>query len=481
MPFPLRSPLALLALVSLVFLISLVACKGSDKAETGPADTPATQEEGTPSEAGASAPAETSAATAEGAGGIAARPDRPKKPPVIDSDTDILIVINGQPISRRVYDTQLAMLRPTDQFDNFSEEEEELPEPDNEIKAEILSILIQVELATIEAYSLGFAPTSQEREELFKAAARNFGGEEELSKALSEFGGSIDEYHNQVERTEALKNWRDAAFLSIAKISEEEIKEFYDSHLEDAKHDDQVRAIHIMFPIPLATGTPEENEENKQKVRVRAEEALTLARSGRDFQELMRIYMDENTRNATADGRLGWISQGQSFPELEEVIFKMEPGEISDIIETSFSLHIAKVLEKRAAGTLSYEELKPEIKELLFENKIDSLLQERLKEMVKNAKIEIKDPILNKLWTAYFENDFSLPEELSGQASLSDPPAAGGSDSPATPEQSPASDTPGSDSPADTPQTTDEVSQGTQGGSPEGSSEMEYDSFFGTY
>jgi peptidyl-prolyl cis-trans isomerase C len=273
---------------------------------------------------------------------------------------------------------------------------EELPELDDDTKVEVLDLLIRVELVTQEAYRLGFAPSEEELDSLAAQAMENYGGREALEAALIESGDSLATFRAQVARNEAILAWRDTAFLARATVSEEEARAFYDEHQEEVAHGPEVRAIHIMFPMPLeSTG-----DESRAAIRAKADEALTLAHSGMDFEELMYAYMDPNTLNVTANGNLGWVSKGSSLPDLEEAIFSLEPGQISDIVETPFSLHIIKVLETRPAGTISFEELRPSIVEALFEDKIDTLVQARVEELIANAQVEIEDPVLAALWKA---------------------------------------------------------------------------------
>jgi parvulin-like peptidyl-prolyl isomerase len=298
---------------------------------------------------------------------------------------------------------------------------------------QVLNVLFAMELAAQEAYRLGFAPYGEELVSLSKKAAEEFGGEEEIEKSLAESGSNLDDFRLQVARNEALKEWRNTAFLSKAKISEEEARDFYEQNLSGIYHEKQYRTVHIMFPLPIAPFGQGQEDGSRQKVRQRAQEALELAKAGLDFEDLMKAYMDETTMEATSQGNLGWIGKGDSFPEIEEAIFKLEPGETTEIIETPFSLHIAKVMEIREAGNFSFEEVKPEILELLFESNIDALVQEKLDELMASADIKILDPELMPLWEAFRKNDGTLPPELSGRpeppiSETPAPPAGGAAD-----------------------------------------------------
>jgi parvulin-like peptidyl-prolyl isomerase len=100
---------------------------------------------------------------------------------------------------------------------------------------------------------------------------------------------------------------------------------------------------------------------------------------------------------------MGWISQGATFPQLEEVLFEMSPGDISDRLETPLSLHILKVLDVRPPGVTPFQELKPDIVVFLSDYKIDLAFQQRMEELVNQAQIKFMDPELESAYEEYIK------------------------------------------------------------------------------
>ena len=79
-----------------------------------------------------------------------------------------------------------------------------------------------------------------------------------------------------------------------------------------------------------------------------AETALNQLNAGADFETLAEQY-DPLTR-----GDLGWFPRGYlTVPELDEVVFTLEPGEHSDVIETALGYHIVQVVEREENRPLS--------------------------------------------------------------------------------------------------------------------------------
>lgn len=92
------------------------------------------------------------------------------------------------------------------------------------------------------------------------------------------------------------------------------------------------------------------------KARGQAEEILKRARAGEDFGKLAEEYSTD-PGSKTKGGDLGWFGHGQMVKPFEEAAFALQPGQISDVVESDFGYHIIKVEER---GTKAGPDGKPE-------------------------------------------------------------------------------------------------------------------------
>lgn len=92
---------------------------------------------------------------------------------------------------------------------------------------------------------------------------------------------------------------------------------------------EQVKASHILF-----------------KSEAVANENLALLKAGNlDFAEAAK-QLSEDPGSKDKGGDLGWFPRGVMDSAFEEVAFSLEPGQMSDVVASSFGFHIIKVEEK---------------------------------------------------------------------------------------------------------------------------------------
>jgi parvulin-like peptidyl-prolyl isomerase len=82
------------------------------------------------------------------------------------------------------------------------------------------------------------------------------------------------------------------------------------------------------------------------KARSTAEDVLRRARAGESFEKLAKDFSADPS-NKDKGGDLGWFGRGRMAKPFEDAAFALQPGQISDVVETQFGYHIIKMEERR--------------------------------------------------------------------------------------------------------------------------------------
>lgn len=176
----------------------------------------------------------------------------------------------------------------------------------------------------------------------------------------------------------------DARLRRAMTISEAQITEYYASHANEFQRAEEVRASHILIR-PSGDG-----EDAPQAAAARARALYTRAIApGADFAALAREASDD-PGSKDSGGDLGWFGRGRMVKEFEDAVFALRAGEVSQPVESQFGFHVIKLLDRRAAGQQSLDEVRETIRQRLAEGLAEgegSRRAQALKERIDAAKL----------------------------------------------------------------------------------------------
>ena len=175
-----------------------------------------------------------------------------------------------------------------------------------------------------------------------------------VEQYLEESGASEEELREQMKMRRLVLRQVESA----GEPAEEEIRAFYDENRDGFAQPETVTASHILIAF-------EDGDDDAAKAAKR--ERLAGIRQqildGADFAELAAANSDCPSKNNGGD--LGAFGRGQMVPPFEDAAFSQEPGQVGDIVETSFGYHLIKVTDHQEGKTPDFDEVKDRISELL--------------------------------------------------------------------------------------------------------------------
>jgi len=146
---------------------------------------------------------------------------------------------------------------------------------------------------------------------------------------------------------------------------------------------EKVHARHILIRVDPQAGDEEKTAKRKQIDDIRAKIA-----AGADFAEIAKQSSDDKGSGARG-GDLGWFARGQMVPSFEQAAFSLEPGKLSDVVETRFGYHLIEVIEKKPESNLTYDEVSDRIGDVLKQRQLEETIKSHVNDISKKAKIEI--------------------------------------------------------------------------------------------
>ncbi len=185
-------------------------------------------------------------------------------------------------------------------------------------------------------------------------------------------------------RDQVLAYAEQQAILRRAMVSDEQIKKFYDQNQGKLF---QLHLLHISLPLEGSGIDPTASAQ----VRSTLESLRNRALHGEDFKKLAQGYSKDS--DAKKGGDLGFVGRGKLGDQVDNVVFQLKPGDVSDVIVTPVGMHIFKVLEQRPE---SLEDAKSFIGDVLK----GQMLPLSLSSMFQESQLKFND--------AYFANDLGV-------------------------------------------------------------------------
>jgi hypothetical protein len=284
---------------------------------------------------------------------------------------EIVARVNGADIT--MYDLVGMMNRVTQAYYKYvSEPTEEIT---NEIKQRAIDRLIFEELAVKEAQRQGIKPVSEKVEQVVLQLQEAYGSEEGYQKYLDDLGITEEQLIGRIARSHLLEGITGREVYQKLTPKEDIIKQVYNTYKEEGKlrAADQFRVKEILI---MDSGDKEKNRQAADKLLV------NLKAVNNDFGKLV---LDGTF--IVRDMRI----KKDKYPVVFKQMQEMEVGQFSEVVEDGGTFHIFKVVQNDLARDLTEEESRKFIEDKLSYQFQEERRLEWIKELRKDAKIEILD------------------------------------------------------------------------------------------
>jgi peptidyl-prolyl cis-trans isomerase C len=288
-----------------------------------------------------------------------------------------LAVVNGIVITKVDFDRKLNQVKQHILRQGQQISDERLAQ----IKTDILETMINEELLFQEGRKKGITVEPEAISAELKNIKKGFATDADFKKLIAESGLTEAELQSDIERGQVINKLIDNQIAALVVIPDPEIRTFYDTHPESFKRSEQVRASHILIKAD-SQAEPSVKDEKKAKLQ----KIQKRLKGGEDFAVLAKEFSE--CPSNIKGGDLGYFGRGKMVKPFEDAAFALKTGEVSDIVETRFGYHLIKVVDKKPASVMGYEDVKDQIGQYLKKQKTGKELKGYIEELRKKAVIE---------------------------------------------------------------------------------------------
>lgn len=289
---------------------------------------------------------------------------------IFAADDAIIAVVNDETITLKDLKEYLNAIYLQLVSDGKNEEEIHKIMTDYEING--IDQLIDDKLLVEEANKKQMQIRSKLIDDRLAQIKSHYPSEQEFLDALAADGLTVGDLKNRITDQLKKKYIIENEVRSKIQVNPQEVTDYYEKHSSEFRSAEKIDLDSVFVAY----------KDNREEATTKANHALELLKQGKNFLEVAKEFSDAPS--------IGLIEKGQLLPDLEKTIFKLQESEISSLVETDKGIYIFRANKKIPAKVSTLEEVKEQINNFLFQKKFQDQLGSWLKELRKNAYVEVK-------------------------------------------------------------------------------------------
>jgi peptidyl-prolyl cis-trans isomerase SurA len=299
------------------------------------------------------------------------------------ADADIVARVNNDVITLSDYQKAEQQLRDEVAHDCQGCPQDQIYAQFKDQQKDLLRGMIDQSLMVQRAKDMGISVESDLAKRLDEVRQQNgLATLDDLQKGVEASGLSWEDYKTTIRNGLLQKELVQREVGSQVDISSDEVKQYYEAHLQEFTLPERV----VLSEISLSTEG--KSPEEFAAVRSKAEGLRTSVLNGDDFNQVARLYSQGST--AKDGGGLGTFKRGELSPQLEAAVFQMSKGQISDVIQTRTGFEVLKVEDHLQAGLQPMDKVEPDIRNTIHAQKMQLRMRDYLAELREQSYITVK-------------------------------------------------------------------------------------------
>ena len=218
-------------------------------------------------------------------------------------------------------------------------------QPRPELKCEILQSMVQDKLllarAEIDSITVEEAQVNGELDRRMNYLTAQVGGVERLEQYYNKSVKQLKDELRRTVRDQLVMEKMQQEITGKVRVTPKEIKRYFNEIPRDSLpyFSSEVELGHIVKYAEVS-------KQQKAQARQQLEDIRKRILAGEDFATLAKQY-SQDPGSAQEGGVLGFFKKKELVPEYEAAALKLEPGQISNVVESQFGFHLIQMIERR--------------------------------------------------------------------------------------------------------------------------------------
>ncbi len=252
-----------------------------------------------------------------------------------------------------------------------------------EKQKDLLRDLIDQALLTERGKDLGISVETDVIKRLDELRKQNnLASMEDMEKEVEKQGMGWEDLKTQIRNNLLTQEVIRREVGSHINIPSDEVKKYYDDHQKDFVRPEQV----VLYEIFLSTAG--KSPEEVASVERKADDLRNRVVKGEEFNEIAKHFSEGST--AKDGGLLGTFERGQLDKQLEDVVFKMNKDQITDVIQTKSGFEVLKVEAHFEAGLQPQDKVENEIMNRIYAQKMQPTMRDYLGQLREQSYVMVK-------------------------------------------------------------------------------------------
>ncbi|WP_239022864.1 peptidylprolyl isomerase [Pontibacter mangrovi] len=218
-------------------------------------------------------------------------------------------------------------------------------QPSEELKCQLFTSLLQDKLllarAEVDSVVVDEAMVSSNLDERINYLASQVGGTDRLEQYYNKSLRQLKDELRKTVREQLVMEKMQRQITEKVSVTPKEIKKYFNNIPKDS-----LPYFSTEVEIGQIVKEAEISRQQKQEARQKLEELRKRILAGEDFATLAKEY-SQDPGSAQAGGELGFFKKKELVPEYEAAALRLQPGEMSNVIESQFGFHLIQLIERR--------------------------------------------------------------------------------------------------------------------------------------